>query len=178
MFATDYLKQYEGINDWVCIIDFCGRDMTISDIANVSAYYSPSRKIVALGNDWSGIPDMPCKRKPTESQINRWIDNNYKNCIYEQKRRAAIRRQERRDAQSNKIQAWFKKHGSNYAFAAYQNGDEVKAFVGPIGIRTLFDVLSDFSRNIGYQKIIKFKVGKKTEMDEQLANFNTRLLNN
>ena len=166
-FATDYLKDYEGADDWVCIIDFCGRDQAIGDIANVSAWYSKSRQIVAFGNMWHGVPNMPCKRTPTESRCNKWIDNNHDHCNYERKRRAAIARDERRQQESDKLYAWYDKHGRNYAFAAYKLADgSIKSVVQCIGIRTLFDVLPCMMANDDCKQIVRLRVGKETEMNQ------------
>jgi hypothetical protein len=71
-FATDYLADYPGEKDWVCVEDFCGRCSTLQTAINVSAWWSPSRQITAFGNQWFDVPDMPGD-EPGEDDVWTWV---------------------------------------------------------------------------------------------------------
>jgi hypothetical protein len=75
MFSTDYLKEYDA-KDWVCIVDFCGRHSTIGRNVDYCAWYSPSLRRVAFGNNWGDVPDMPRNRTPTEGEVYQWVRDN------------------------------------------------------------------------------------------------------
>ncbi len=48
-FVTDYLKDIEGEEDWVCVLDFHGRHTELQDMINITPLFP------LLGSPLQGI---------------------------------------------------------------------------------------------------------------------------
>ncbi len=58
----------------VCIIDFCGRDVTRRMPVTFSADYFPEESLTYFTGYWGDteIPPMPCQQEPTEDEAYAW----------------------------------------------------------------------------------------------------------
>lgn len=118
-FATDYLINYEGPDDWVCVSDSCtGYSNLIGRGSNTSAWWSPSRKFVAFGNDWFDVKPMPAATEPDEAAILEWIAHN-PGWLWRMTE-GCLRRRATWKASMDATQAFFDKHGAGMVYVEYR----------------------------------------------------------
>ncbi len=122
-FASDYLAEIPGPDDWVCVEDLCcGYCPTINRGYDVSAWWSPSRRLVAFGNNWHDVPDMPADSEPTEADVWDWV-HEHPGYLQKWLNAHAARKKEREEASA-----------AIYRFYDTNGGGEVRAeFRAPDG---------------------------------------------
>lgn len=121
-FATDYLQAYPGEEDWVCVYDLCcGYDTLLFHGFDVSAWWSPSRAIVAFGNGWHDVPDMPfaAPEPPSERQVLGWVEE-HPGWLW-RKRGAALGRKRKWEEKSAETQAFYDRHGGGTVYAEFRD---------------------------------------------------------
>ena len=122
MFASDYLKDYPGKADWVCIEDVCcGYSSLLSHGYDYSAWWSPSRGIVAFGNNWFDVPDMPATEQPTDEDAHDWVAAHPG--FLQRKINAALARKQAREARWAELDRVFEKYGSGEVRAEFRKPD-------------------------------------------------------
>ncbi len=136
MFASDYLKAYEdgGPHDWECVFDMaCGYDPLLCRGYDITAYWSPSRSLVAFGNAWGDVPDMPIGVKPEEWQLEEWVKLHPG--WLERWRNAARARKEAREAKFKGIDKVFDTYGSGNVYVKFVAPDgSVREIAEPCGV--------------------------------------------
>lgn len=122
MFATDYLKDHPGADDWVCVEDICcGYSTLLSHGYNCSAWWSPSRGIVAFGNDWFDVPDMPATSQPTDDEAHQWVLDHPG--FLQRKINAALARNQAQKERWAELDRIFEKYGSGEVRAELREPD-------------------------------------------------------
>ena len=146
-FATDYLKSREGPDDWVCVEDFAGRDRMTGMRVDFTAHWSPSRKLVAFGNTWDGVPDMPSEKLPSPESVQKWATEHPN--WFERHFNACVRREEEYVRRSRESEEFYKRHGSGRAVVVYRNPDGVEVEIeGSVGVRGPVRVMRDVRSNL------------------------------
>ena len=56
----------------ICIVDFCGYIHPGHFPYSVWADYYPEHHVMTFGGEWQDVPDMPCKREPSEHHAELW----------------------------------------------------------------------------------------------------------
>ncbi len=134
MFATDYLKGYAGAEDWVCVVDAgCGYSSLLCHGFDYSAWWSPSRKLVAFGNNWFDVTDMPSAAEPTEEAVYAWVAANPG--YLQRKINAAVARNKVREAEAERTDKFYAEFGVGEVHVELRAPDgSVKEFNQACGI--------------------------------------------
>lgn len=122
MFASDYLKDYPGEDDWVCIEDVCcGYSPLLACGYDYSAWWSPSRGIVSFGNSWFDVPDMPAAEQPTDEDAHAWVAAN--TGFLQRKMNAALARKQAREDYWAELDLFYNKYGNGEVRAEFREPD-------------------------------------------------------
>ena len=167
-FANSYLKEIPGEDDWICVLDFCGRS-SVFPVANLTVWWSPSRKVASFGCHYAGVPDMPSDTEPTEDQVETWASNNPGTSIYQLRFLAERRKAAKREADLAETRAKLAAlGGGNHAWVKLELDGTVSYEDGPVGVHGTLRVM----RNLAYAldskkvrwKIIRLHVGHPSKV--------------
>lgn len=143
-FITEPLHDHPGLEDWVCIEDFCGRwtGGPTSDVCNWAAWWSPSRKLTVFCGQWALVQPMPIAHEPSEEIIWNWIEKDP--CHWSRRYRAWKNRTREREENAARDETHFKKIGYNYAYLTLRNTDgSIQKLESCVGIRGTLQVMRD-----------------------------------
>lgn len=110
-------------DDWKCIEDFCGSwsGFGFRTQIDVTAWWSPSRKLVKFSGGWGATPRMPAETEPTEEQVWAWATSA--DTHWGRRYRAAARREAERAAHSKRVDEHFRKFGYNWVSLKFVRPD-------------------------------------------------------
>lgn len=139
-FASSYLEKYPDKKDWVCVYDFGGTCSLLHHVVNLTAWWSPSRKIVAFGNNWHDVPDMPASSEPTEAAVDRWVREHPG--YLQRKVDVALARRKSWQEKSKETACFYKKHGKGKCHVELRSPEGVVRVIDePCGIRGPLNML-------------------------------------
>lgn len=164
MFASDYLKNPANadVTDWQCVYDLCATCRLTYWKIDLTADWSPSKRVVAFGNSWEGVPDMFSQAEPTEEEIEFWVSQHDEASPYLRARKAAkLRRlafEERLESMAKRLA----KEGMNYVVLAYDR-EKPKLLIRTVGLMTKMDVFRSLSAETKKLGILYIHVGKQRD---------------
>jgi len=118
-FATSYLKEIDGPDDWVCVSDTCcGYSSLLGRGTDTTACWSPSRKLVAFGNNWGDVIPMPAETQPTEDAVYAWVESNPG--WLQRMIDGRLKKDAEWKARMDTTQAFYDKHGTGFVHVEYR----------------------------------------------------------
>ena len=125
-------------DDWICVYDICASNCYPYP-ANLSADWSPSRKLLTFSGNWGDIPSVAMDHEPTEDEVNAIVDAS--DGWHPKMMRAKHERDMERDRRSKHLDRHYQKHGQNHIEITLAWPDGEKKFDQGVGVKTWLDCL-------------------------------------
>lgn len=160
LFVSDYLQEGDNAltNDWECVYDLCATCRLTYWRVDLTAHWSPTKRVVVFGNSWDGVPLMPSKKEPTERQIIDWVEKHHDANPYLRHLAAARARRDAWERRMAETEKKLKKDGANYAVVAWDFAAPKLALV-PAGVHDRMKFLQTRMSAVRHTGIIRLFVG-------------------